>query len=140
VDILIQGSGNSNMALNNYFAWPFQASGSATELTYKDHWTPSNTDALYPRLYGTPKSNNTQSSSWWIRNNSYLRLRSFELGYTFSSKLLGKAMRSLRVYAAGQNVFTWTPSVKETIDPENSGSNENYFQQRVLSIGVNATF
>ncbi|WP_121812169.1 SusC/RagA family TonB-linked outer membrane protein [Mucilaginibacter kameinonensis] len=140
IDLLIQGSGNSNIQLNNYFVWPFQASGSATELTYKDHWTPSNTDALYPRLYGTPKSNNTQSSSWWIRNNSYLRLRSFELGYTFSSRLLGKAMRSLRVYAAGQNVFTWTPSIKETIDPENSGSNENYFQQRVLSIGVNATF
>jgi TonB-linked SusC/RagA family outer membrane protein len=139
-DVLIQGSGNSSMQLNNYFVWPFQASGSATELAYKDHWTPTNTDALYPRLYGTPTSNNTQQSTWWQRNTAYVRLRSFEVGYTFSNKLIGNTIRSLRLYVAGNNLFTWTPSVKETIDPENSGSNENYFQQRVVSVGLNATF
>jgi hypothetical protein len=128
------------ISFNNYFVWPFQSSGSATELSYTDHWTPTNTNALYPRLTGTPTSNNTQESSWWIRNTAYLRMKSFEVGYTFSSKLLGNAIHSLRVYVAGQNVFTWTPSIKETIDPEEGGNNENYFQQRVISVGVNASF
>ncbi|WDF57112.1 SusC/RagA family TonB-linked outer membrane protein [Mucilaginibacter sp. KACC 22063] len=140
IDLLFQGSGLSTNYFNNYFVWPFQASGSATELVYKDHWTPTNTDALYPRLTGTPTSNNTQKSTWWMRNTSYLRLRSFEVGYTFSNKLLGRTIKSLRVFAAGQNLFTWTPSIKETYDPEQGGNNQNYFQQRVISFGVNATF
>jgi TonB-linked SusC/RagA family outer membrane protein len=140
LDLLFQGSGLSSTYFNNYFVWPFQSSGSATKLVYKDHWTPTNTNALYPRITGTPTSNNTQTSTWWMRNTSYLRLRSFEVGYTFSNKLLGRTIRSLRVYAAGQNVFTWTPNVKETFDPEQGGNNQNYFQQRVFSFGVNATF
>jgi TonB-linked SusC/RagA family outer membrane protein len=140
LDLLFQGSGLSSTYFNNYFVWPFQSSGSATELVYKDHWTPTNKNALYPRITGTPTSNNTQTSTWWMRNTSYLRLRSFEVGYTFSNKLLGRTIRSLRVYAAGQNVFTWTPDVKETFDPEEGGNNQNYFQQRVFSFGVNATF
>jgi TonB-linked SusC/RagA family outer membrane protein len=140
LDILFQGSGNSDLYINNYFVWPFESSGSATELAYTDHWTPTHTDALYPRLSSTPTTNNTQESSWWIRNTAYIRMKSFELGYSFPAKMLGKTMHQLRVYVAGQNVFTWTPSTKEVLDPEEGGNNENYFQERVLSVGVNATF
>lgn len=140
VDLLFQGSGNSDLYVNNYFVWPFQSSGSATQLAFTDHWTPTNTNALYPRLTGTPTSNNTQESSWWIRNTAYIRMKSFEVGYTFSNRLLGHSIHSLRVFVAGQNVFTWTPSTKEILDPEEGGNNENYFQQRVISVGVNATF
>jgi TonB-linked SusC/RagA family outer membrane protein len=140
LDVLFQGSENSSIFVNNYFVWPFQSSGSATELAYKDHWTPTHTNALYPRLSGTPTTNNTQESSWWIRNTAYIRMKSAELGYTFSPKLLHGTIRSLRLYVAGQNIFTWTPWMKEQTDPENSGSGENYFQQRVLSVGINASF
>jgi TonB-linked SusC/RagA family outer membrane protein len=140
LDVLFQGSGFSDIQVNNYFVWPFQSSGSATELVYKDHWTPTHTNALYPRLSGTPTTNNTQQSSWWIRNVSYVRLKSVELGYTLPGSLLRNSLHSVRFYVAGQNIFTWTPSTKEALDPENSQNNENYFQQRVLSIGLNATF
>jgi TonB-linked SusC/RagA family outer membrane protein len=140
LDMLFQGAGNSDMYVNNYFVWPFGSSGSATELVYSNHWTPTNPHALYPRLSGTPTTNNTQESSWWIRNTSYIRMKSFELGYTFSNKLLGNGIRSLRIYVAGQNLFTWTPYMKEIMDPEEAGNNENYFQQRVISVGVNASF
>jgi TonB-linked SusC/RagA family outer membrane protein len=140
LDILFQGSGVSNIQLNDYFVWPFQASGSASQLTYGNTWTPQHTDALYPVLTPTPSNNNTQVSSWWMRNDSYIRLKSFELGYTFSNKVLKNAIQSLRIYAAGQNVFTWLPNVRETIDPENSQNNQTYYQQAVFSFGINATF
>jgi TonB-linked SusC/RagA family outer membrane protein len=140
LDVLLQGSGKSSIYVNGFFVWPFQSSGSATELTYQTHWTPNNTNALYPRITGTPTSNNTQESSWWIRNTAYLRMRSFELGYTFSNKLLGKTIKSLRIFSAGQNLFTWTPGLKETLDPEQTGNNTNYFQQRVTSFGLTASF
>jgi TonB-linked SusC/RagA family outer membrane protein len=140
LDVLFQGSANSDIFVNNYFVWPFQSSGSATELAYTDHWTPTHTNALYPLLHGTPTTNNTQQSSWWMRNISYVRLKSAEIGYTFSPKSLGRSIHSLRLYVAGQNLINLTPWMKEKFDPENSGNSENYFQQRVVSFGVNATF
>jgi TonB-linked SusC/RagA family outer membrane protein len=140
VDLLFQGSGLTSIRLENYHVYPFLGSGSATELYYNDHWTPATPNALYPKIHNTPTQNNTQASSWYMRNDAYIRLKSAELGYTFSSKLLGHSIRSLRAYVAGQNLFTLTPAIKERIDPENNTSNQSYYQQQVFSIGLNATF
>lgn len=139
-DVLFQGAGNSSLFLNNYWVWPFGSSGSATEMAYADHWTPSNPNARYPRISGTPPSNNTQMSSWWMRNTTYVRVKSLQVGYRFSDRLLHGAIKSMRVYVAGQNLLTWTPKVKETIDPENNGGNKSYYQQRVFSFGLNVNF
>lgn len=140
LDLLIQGSGRSSIGLNNYYVFPFLGSGSATELVFQDHWTPQTPNARYPRISGTPSSNNTQFSSWYLRNDSYIRLKSAEIGYTFSRKMLGNVLNSVRIYGSGQNLLFWTPGMKEKIDPENSGSNQNYYQQRVITFGLNATF
>jgi TonB-linked SusC/RagA family outer membrane protein len=140
LDVLFQGTAASDIYLNDYFVYPFLGSGSASELSFNNHWTPTNTNALYPRLTGTPSANNTQGSSWWIRNDTYVRMKSAEFGYTFSDKLLGNSIHSLRIYVAAENLFTWTPYIKEIIDPENSSGNQNYYQQRVISVGLNASF
>ena len=140
LDLLFQGSARSNIYLSNYYVNPFLGSGSASELVYLDHWTAGTPNATFPRISGTPVSNNTVTSSWFIRNDAYIRLKSAELGYTFSNKLLGSYIKSVRLYAAGQNLFFWTPWMKETIDPENSSSNQNYYQQRVVSFGINVNF
>ncbi len=140
LDMLFQGSANSTIQLNSFIAWPFTFSGSASELSFSEYWKPDRTNTLYPRLSNSPTSNNTQTSSWYTRNDAYIRLRSAELGYTFSNKLLHNKIKSLRMYVAGQNIFTWTPYMREKIDPEGSGSAQNYYQQRVLSVGINAKF
>jgi len=140
LDLLFQGSGRSNIYLNDYYVNPFVGSGSATELVYLNHWTPTNPNAMYPRISGTPSSNNSVGSSWFIRNDSYIRLKSAELGYTFSSNLLRGKIQSVRLYASGQNIFFWTPWMKEALDPENSGSGQNYYQQQVIALGLNVTF
>jgi TonB-linked SusC/RagA family outer membrane protein len=140
LDLLFQGTARSSLILNGFFAYPFSETGSVTQLAYSDHWTPTNPNAAYPRIGSAPTSNNTQASTQFLRNTSYIRLRSAELGYTFSTKLLGNAFKSLRIYTAGQNLFTWTPWMKETVDPENSGNAQTYYQQKVITFGVNATF
>ncbi|OOQ59756.1 SusC/RagA family TonB-linked outer membrane protein [Mucilaginibacter pedocola] len=140
LDLLFQGTARSNLQLGGFFSFPFNESGSASQAVYLDHWTPSTPNATYPRIQATPSANNTQFSTHWMRNNSYIRLKSAELGYTFSKNLLGKAFSSLRIYTAGQNLFLWTPWMKEKIDPENSGNFQNYFQQKVITFGLNATF
>jgi TonB-linked SusC/RagA family outer membrane protein len=140
LDFLVQGTARSNIYLNDIFVWPFQQAGSATTLAFNEYWTPERTNTLYPRLTGTPTANNTQGSSWWIRNGAFVRLKSLELGYTFDSQLLHGTLKSVRLYASGQNLLTWTPYIRETIDPDNAGDNRNYYQQQVFSLGLNINF
>jgi TonB-linked SusC/RagA family outer membrane protein len=141
LDLLFQGAAIATTSMYSSIVWPFYASGSATELEYKDHWTPTHTNALYPRLAGTPSSNNTQFSSWWLRNTSYVRLKNLEVAYSLPSNMVQSLhIHGARFYISGQNVFTWTPKIKEKIDPESvNGQYTNYYEQRVWSFGANIT-
>ncbi len=142
LDMVFAGAGRTNLYLFGSLVWPFDASASATKLAFEDHWTPENTDALYPRLSGSPTTNNTQGSDFWIRNNSYVRLKSIELGYTIPNSIVSKLkIQSVRVFLSGQNLFTITPSMREIIDPEaSSGNAQYYFQQQVTTLGLNVSF
>lgn len=142
LNFLLQGAAQVTLPLGGSLVMPFSDQGSASELAYKDHWTPANPNALYPRVYSQQPSYNTAYSSLWLRDASYLKLRSLELGYSLPYSLVKRCgMQRLRAYVAGQNLWTWTPHMKETIDPEaSSGSGQYYFQQRTISFGFNATF
>ncbi len=140
LDLLFQGSARSNLRLSGFYSSPFSESGSVQKMVYDDHWTPTNPNATYPRIHQSPTSNNTQTSTHFIRNNSYIRLRSAELGYTLSNNVLGNALKSLRIYISGQNLINWTPWMKEKVDPELQGNAERYYQQKVITFGLNVTF
>ena len=140
LDFLVQGTAQSSIYLNGYQVLPFDGSGSATTLAFEEYWTPERTNSLYPRLTGTPTANNTQTSSWWIRNAAFVRLKSAEVGYTFDSALLHNTLKSVRLFVSGQNLVTWRPYIREIIDPDNSSNNQSYYQQQVFSVGLNANF
>ncbi len=144
LDLLFQGAAKNSIYIDGNMRAPFDGSSSATTIQFDNHWTPANTNALYPRLTTAPTANNTQGSSWWIRDGRYVRLKSFQFGYTFSPNLIQylKIVKSVRFYVSGQNVFTWTPKLKETLDPEigDKSNGQYYYQQKVFSIGANITF
>jgi len=142
LNFLLQGAAQVTLPVGGSLVHPFDQQGSATELAYTDHWTPANPNALYPRIYSNQPDYDTRWSSWWLRNAAYLKLRNLELGYSFPNALVRRwGMQRLRAYIAGQNLWTWTPHMKETIDPEARSSNgQYYFQQRVFSFGLNVTF
>src|SRR5690606_28802776 len=98
------------------------------------YWRPDNRDAKHPRLTGSPTANNTQTSSFWMRDASYLRLKNLTLGYQLPESLVNKiGFQQARLHVSSQNMFTWTAMVYW--DPE---SNYNtYPQQKVISFGVN---
>jgi hypothetical protein len=77
-----------------------------------------------------------------MRNDTYIRLKNAQIGYTLSSKLIKHVgIKSARFYIAAQNLWTWTPYMKEVIDPEAASTNgQYYFQQQVVSFGTNITF
>ena len=88
-----------------------------------------NFDAEYPRL-GTRDvevMNNTQASTYWMRDGSFLRLRNVELGWTFPYG---------RVYVCGSNLLTITPF--KLWDPELSAWN-SYPMQKSVTVGVKLT-
>jgi len=94
-----------------------------------NHFSMDNPDAnaKYPRLSINPQTNDTQVSTLYLRDASYLRLKSAELGYTFS--------KWLRVYVAGSNLLTFAPF--KNWDPEmGSGNGLNYPLQRTVKVGV----
>lgn len=77
-------------------------------------------------------------STWWLRNCSFLRLKSLEVGYTLPKKFVSKIkVDNLRVYVNGTNLFT-LDSFK-VADPE-VGSLTAYPLQRMINFGVNLTF
>ncbi len=106
-----------------------------------DHWSESNRNnyAQWPRLSDTIIANNNKSSTWWLRDGSYLRLKTMEFGYTFPDKWMQKVrVRALRLYISGTNLFTL--SNFKLWDVEMGGNGLNYPIQRVFNLGINLNF
>jgi TonB-linked SusC/RagA family outer membrane protein len=105
------------------------------------HWSEDNRDiyAFWPRLSELSVSNNTVRSTWWMRDGSFLRLKTMEIGYTVPSKL-SKAvyMQNVRIYASGNNLLQMRKF--KLWDPEQAENAFNYPLQRVINIGLNVEF
>ncbi|WP_202111197.1 TonB-dependent receptor [Sphingobacteruim zhuxiongii] len=102
-------------------------------------WSARNPDrnAEYPRLSMVENRNNTQSSTFWQRDMSFLRLKNLEFGYNFPKSWIEPIkLSSLRLYIQGQNVFTF--SKFKLWDPELDTSYGGiYPQMRVFNFGLN---
>jgi TonB-linked SusC/RagA family outer membrane protein len=112
---------------------------------FLDAWTHENHSTSFPRLWYTYPQNdpNSTPSSFWVKNASYLRLKSVVIAYNFPSKLFGKksAVSGVKIYYSGQNLLTFSKFYK-WIDPEvgASASFGAYPQVMVNSLGLNVTF
>lgn len=141
--MLWQGAAESSFQLTNEAAHPF-FNGAKIFREQLDYWTPENRDARYPVILPSPNTNSQQVSSFWQRDGSYLRLKNAELGYTLPGNIISRLrIASLRIYTAAQNLLTF--SAEKYLDPEigvSSGSKRAryYFQQKVFSFGLNASF
>ena len=84
---------------------------------------------------------NYASSDFWLRNASYLRLKSLEIGYTLPSNLVKKYVKSVRVYTNGYNLLTWS-GLNDLIDPEHPSTTYGLFYPitKSYNFGVNITF
>lgn len=88
-----------------------------------DRWTADNPrqDVFYPRLSMGTNVNNSQASTWWLRDMSFFRIKNIELGYSFRKNLLNKvSLSGARLFLRGTNVLTfsdfklWDPEVSST--------------------------
>lgn len=142
-DVALTGVYSSGVMDNTSMTKPFYHGGNSPQYLVENSWTETNTDAEFPRLaIVSASSNNAFSSTFWYRNGDYVRLKNFQIGYTFPQKWVDLAnLATLRVYAEGQNLLTLSNLTKYGIDPESPGvSNGFYPQQRVLSMGLKLVF
>ncbi|SNY95406.1 TonB-dependent receptor [Flagellimonas pacifica] len=104
------------------------------------HWSEENRDvyALWPRLSTEIVQNNVQSSTWWLRDGSFLRLKQVELGYDLADALNNDSVQRFRIYLSGTNLVTW--SKFKMWDPELGGRGLNYPLQRVFNLGIQLGF
>jgi TonB-linked SusC/RagA family outer membrane protein len=105
------------------------------------HWSEENRDiyATWPRLSPTTVENNTQPSTWWMRDGSFLRLKSVEFGYSLPQQISSRIYLSqLRIYFSGTNLLTF--SKFKLWDPEMGGNGLQYPVQKVFNLGVQVSF
>ena len=99
---------------------------------YENRWTPETPNARYPRLTTETVQNNTQSSSVWLVDGSFLKLRNCEVYYKLPHSVVNKwHLNSAKLYVRGVDLFCWD-HIKE-IDPESIGM---VFRPHVLLILV----
>lgn len=109
---------------------------------YEDRWTVDNPsqDVFYPRLDYGVNANNSQQSTWWLRDMSFLRLKNIEIGYSLPKKLADRSFLSgARVYLRGTNLLTF--SKFKLWDPElASATGAAYPVMKSISAGVEFKF
>ena len=105
------------------------------------YWSESNRNpyAFWPRLSNQSVENNTKTSTWFMQDATFLRLKSVEVGYTVPQMLTKKIkVQNLRVYVSGTNLLCW--SKFKLWDPEMAGNGLGYPIQRVINVGINLGF
>lgn len=124
-----------------YGTAPFVNNAQILDAYAQNHWSEENQNlyALWPRLATTDILNNQQKSSWWLRDGSFLRLKSIEAGYTLPKRLTKRLfIENMRIYFSGLNLFTF--SHFKLWDPEQAGQGFAYPIQKVVNVGVNLNF
>lgn len=128
VNVHFQGAGKSNFFINGFTVYPF-VSGEwgniLKDMASANRWILGENEdpnAEYPRLSYGGNSNNYRNSTYWLRDGSYVRLKTLEIGYTMPKVLVTKAHLSrVRFHLIGQNLLTF--SKFKLWDPEMGSSN-----------------
>ena len=112
-----------------------------------DRWIGEGTSNRIPRMTNANPNQNWRSSDLWVKDGSYFRLKTAQLGYTFPEKWMKVAfIKNFRIYVAGENLLTFTKY--EGFDPEMASDGYTtigvdrgiYPQARTITLGASITF
>lgn len=141
--IFFQGASNFTNMLGGDTFIPGSGGGGLGNIyaNVDDRWTPDKPrdDVFWPRLSIFDMDHNTQSSTWWLRDASYLRLKNVELGWSLPQQWINQVkIQNARVAVRGTNLFTWAPF--SMWDPEiGSSDGLRYPNMQVYSFGIELT-
>lgn len=148
VNVHFQGAGKSSFFIDGPAVYAFSNGmwgNILKEIAESDRWISAdlsgnpateNPNAEYPRLSYGGNNNNYRRSSYWLRDGSYLRLKTFEVGYSLPKSIVNKLhFNNVRIFFIGNNLLTF--SKFKLWDPELGSSNgEQYPLAKSLTIGL----
>ncbi|MCX6319016.1 MAG: TonB-dependent receptor [Bacteroidetes bacterium] len=114
-----------------------------------NYWTPTNPTNDFPvaGFLARSRPSGTDWTTLGYYDASFIKMRSINLGYSFSSKIINKIhAQTMRVYVALQNPFViYSPYMRKAggVDPEATGTGNQGIQSpgnlsgRALTIGLN---
>ena len=138
------GATNVSKPLGIEYRIPYTNAGGRGLLSYfyEGCWTPERQhDAIYPRAAETSEAWNSENSTLWLMDASYIRLKTVSLGYTMRNmKWMKKiGLSDLGIMFSGYNLLTFSPM--KMMDPETVADNRgSYPLAKVFSFGINVKF
>ncbi|UAY55280.1 SusC/RagA family TonB-linked outer membrane protein [Arachidicoccus terrestris] len=143
LNFLIQGVQNRDIYVNNLtmdagFLGQNNGYGQAYE-QIQNRWTPETAgSAVYPALSAGGNGYNYNpifaSSSLFLHNGNYIRLKNVGIAYTLPYSWTERLkVGSIKVFANALNLWTW--AAYDSVDPEISLP--SYPMQRVINTGIN---
>jgi len=139
MSIVLQGTyGNDIFNANNILLESMSGANNQVSAVLGRWEGPGSSNTVPRAVFGDPNGN-SQNSNRYIEDGSYLRIRNVTLGYTLPKSLAQRIkFSSIRVYVAGQNLYTFTKYTG--VDPEVglSGIDNNVYPVvRTISFGAN---
>jgi hypothetical protein len=92
-----------------------------------NRYTPGSMDSKYPWIptWHPDMEVSGLTSDFWVKNASFLRLKTLELSYTLPQKVATNlSMDKVRIYLSGNNLFTISDI--KNYDPEGANTGTNY--------------
>lgn len=103
-----------------------------------DAWTPANTGSTIPALTLVNRNDEGRSSTYYVENGSYVRLRNVQLSYTLRDKWKALRFQSAQLFIQGNNLVLLKSKSFSATDPETV--NYSYPIPSIGTIGINLTF
>lgn len=136
---LFQGTGNYSKMLDTKSIYrPIVGNNTISTYYYENRWSESNPGGTLPRLTYAGSDNNYNNNSLWIKDASFLKLRTLELYYNLPAKMLKKTkyLAGAKVYARAHDLFCLDGI--DIRDPEAIGAGHPTMTQ--YAFGFNLSF
>lgn len=141
--LFLQGAADVNSFVSGRILGSLYDKNGDPTTVWLDRWTPTNTDASFPRVWNSNSQNDPSAtpSSYWVRSAGYLRVKNLQVGYTLPDGFLSRKGVKLRIFYTGKDLLTFTNFYK-WVDPESplGGTSYSYPMVKVNSLGINLTF
>lgn len=132
-----QGVGNYTAILSGTYYHPLVDNTTISNYVYRNRWTPQTPNARFPRLTTETVDNNLQTSSLWLADRSFLKLRNCEVYYKLPSSWLNRFwVKNAKVYVRGVDLLCFDSI--DQLDPE--AMNNSYPATRSIHVGLSVGF